>query len=425
MICCIGSWIRLEGGDMASSTTPALALIRFKASVQFPYFASILFGLIPIEKVNDPNHPTMAVDKYMRLYYNPDLLTKVSEEEAVGILIHEINHLLRDHPRRGVHYEPKLFNIAADMEINDDIIADANCGVKLPDWCVFPKSHNLPNDQLAEWYFNKLIEQAKISKNGKGDIHLPGGGNCGSSATGQSDADEEPMEDDGSNGHSETMVDFYRKGTAEAIEEHSKSRGTVPGYLQRWAKEHLKSKVDWRRELRAACLNSINMVASGMTDYTRNKPSRRQASNADFVLPGFVSPTPTVAIIVDTSGSMSEKHISQAIAEVGTVLQNTRSNIILVDVDAAVHYIGPIKDKKQIKLSGGGGTDLPCAYEALSKYKTKCNLVIALTDGYTPWPAEPLPHTKNVICIISTKEEDEGIKGCPEWAKIVRAVINE
>src|ERR1035437_1782145 len=409
----------------STSTTPALALIRFKATVQFPYFSSILFGLIPIEKRDDPNMPTMAVDMHMRLYYNPELLNKVTEEEAVGILIHEINHLLRDHHRRGKSYDGKLFNVAGDMEINDDITSDANCGVKLPDWCVYPKSHNLPNDQLAEWYYNKLLEQAKVSKNGKGDIKLPGGGNCGSAANGQGEAGEEPMDDDVSNGHNETVVDFYRKGTAEAIEDHSKNRGTVPAYLQRWAKEHLKSKVDWRRELRSAVLNSVNMVASGMTDYSRMRPSRRQSSCHDFVLPGFVSPTPTIAIIVDTSGSMSEKHISQAIAEVSTVLQNTRSEIIFVDVDAAVHYIGPIKDKSQIKLSGGGGTDMCKGYEALRNYKKKVNLVICLTDGFTPYPAEPLPHTKNIICIIGNKEDDEVVKSCPEWAKIVRAVIND
>ena len=408
-------------------TTPDLALVRFKAAVQFPYFSSILFALIPIEKKDDPNMPTMAVDKHMRLYYNPDLLTKVTEEEAVGILIHEINHLLRDHHKRGIHYNGYLFNIAGDMEINDDIISDNNCGVKLPDWCVFPKSHNLPNDQLAEWYYNKILEKAKVSQNGKGDIKLPGGGNCGSVANGQADGDEQPMADDGSNGHSDTMVDFYRKGTAEAIEEHSKTRGNVPGYLQRWAKEHLKHKVDWKRELRSVCLSAINMVASGMTDYSRAKPSRRQASNRDFVLPGFVSPTPTVAVIVDTSGSMSEKFISQAIAEVEAVLQNTRAEVIFVDVDAAVHFIGPVKNKGQIKLSGGGGTDLTKGYDALDKYSKKTNLVIALTDGYTPWPAEPLPHTKNVACIISNteKDADEVAKQIPTWMKYVRAIVGE
>lgn len=413
---------------MAKETMiPALALIRFKATVQFPYFSSILFGLIPIEKKDDKLIKTMAVDAQMRLYYNPDLLTKISEEEAVGVLIHEINHLLRDHHRRGKSYDGRLFNVAGDMEINDDIISDTNCGVKLPEWVVYPKSHNLPDGQLAEWYYNKLIEQAKVSKDGKGDgIKLPGGGSCGSCANGQQDSDEDPFTGDGDAGHSETVVDFYRKGVAEAIEEHSKSRGTVPAYLQRWAKEHLKSKVDWKRELKSAVLNAINMVASGMTDYSRTKPSRRQNSNRDFVLPGFVTPVPTVAIIVDTSGSMSDKFIAQAMAEIGTVLQNTRADVILVDVDAAVHFIGPVKDKKQIKLSGGGGTDMPAGYEALGKYKTKANLVICLTDGYTPWPEAPLPHTKNVICIISdTDERDEGVKGVPEWAKCVRAVINQ
>lgn len=409
-----------------SITTPALALIRFKASVQYPYFSSILFALIPIEKKDDPRHKTMAVDKNMRLYYNPDLLSQVSEEEGVGILIHEINHLLRDHHHRGQHYDPKLFNIAGDLEINDDIVSDANCGVKLPDWTINPKQYGFPDNQLAEWYAAKLIENAKVSKDGTGDFYMPGAGNCGSAANGQNDGTEEPMADDGSNGQSDTMVDFHRKATAEAIEEYSKTKGNVPGYLQRWAKEHLRNKVDWRKELRSVVLTSVSAVAAGMSDYSRARPSRRQASNRDFVLPGFVNPVPTIGLIFDTSGSMGSKHISQGVGEVIDVLKNTRASVILVDVDAAVNHIGPIRDKSQIKLSGGGGTDLPVAYEALSKYKTKCNLVIALTDGYTGWPSEPIPHTKNVICIISPDEKsaEEVSKSCPTWAKIVHAIID-
>jgi predicted metal-dependent peptidase len=234
------------------------------------------------------------------------------------------------------------------------------------------------------------------------------------------------MADDGSNGQSDTMVDFHRKGVAEAIEEHSKTKGNVPGYLQRWAKEHLKNKVDWRKELRSVCLSSIAMVASGMADYSRTRPSRRQASNRDFVLPGFVTPIPTVGLIFDTSGSMGSKHISQGMSEVMNVLKNCRASVIFVDVDAAVNHIGMVKDPKQIKLSGGGGTDLPVAYEALSKYKIKPNLVIALTDGYTGWPSAPIPHTKNVICIISPDEKsaEEVSKSCPPWAKIVQAIID-
>ena len=52
-----------------------------------------------------------------------------------------------------------------------------------------------------------------------------------------------------------------------------------------------------------------------------NQPSRRAASQAAVVLPSLRRPVPAVPIVVDTSGSMSEADLAEAMAEVAGVLR--------------------------------------------------------------------------------------------------------
>lgn len=425
---------------MASKfSTPSFSLLRFKVSLSHPYFSSILFNLIPVEKVNDPQFPTMAVDQHMRCYFNPDFLSKLTLDEGVGVMVHEINHLIRDHLGRGKNSgDSYVWNLAGDCEINDDITKDVGCGVKLPSDHLHPSQYKLPEGEIAEWYFEELKKKKETEKGrgGWGDVYMPGAGNCGSAATGQDSPGEEPYEGkDGSGegdkpngngsgasnspGHSKEMVDLYRKVVAEdVIQRASKSRGTVPSYMERWAKKYLKHKVDWKKEVRSIVKRSVNECIAGLVDHSYRRPNRRQQPGDKFVLPGYIQPLPKIAAITDTSGSMSDKYLSQAHAEIASVLSNSKSEVIFVDCDAAVHYIGNVRNPAQIKFKGGGGTDMTVAYEALAKFKTKPTLVICLTDGFTPWPEEPIKNTKNVIVLLHEGEEPD-LKSCPKWAKVL------
>jgi predicted metal-dependent peptidase len=434
---------------MPKFTTPNLPLLRFKTSLSYPYFSSILFNLIPVEKKNDPDYPTMAVDQHMRIYYNPKFLEQMTLEEGVGVMVHELNHLLRDHLTRGKNSgNNRIWNVAGDCEINDDIIKDTVCGVKLPADHVEPSTFKMKDGEIAEVYFEQLMKKSQkelqklieaLEKAG----YKPGSGKCGSCATGESEPGEEPFEGkDGSGngngkdkngssqpaGHTKEMVDVYRKLTAEAIvSEASKSRGTIPGYLERWAKAHLRHKVDWKKELKATVRAIISDTIAGMVDYTYRKPRRRQLPNSRFFLPGWHAPIPKIGLITDTSGSISERYLSQAHAETVNILQSVRAEVLFVDVDAEVHFIGVIKDGRQIKYHGGGGTDMRVAYDAISKHKMKPNLIICITDGFTPWPEKEIPGTNNVIVILHEgNTEPERLKeGVPSWAKVLTVRVED
>ena len=401
----------------------SFAAVRFKTVSMFPYFATVLFAIQPIEVERDSELKTMAIDKRLRLYYNPQMLENSTLDELVAVLIHEISHFLRKHHERGRYLDPKIANIAGDCEINDDF-KEMNLtlpkimyeGLEKPTDCVYPSTYDLPDGQLMEWYYPKLMEKAiKMPMQDCGSVAAPGLGKKW-----EKDDDSDILREN--DGHSETMQDFYRKKTAEDIVDHAKSRGTCPGNLLEWANELLKSKVDWRKEVRATVSNMINAVIQGLSDYTNARPSRRQSINKDFFMPSFVMPVPSIAVIVDTSGSVSSEALKQVAAEIDSLLKSTNANVFKIDVDYVVHGVDKLNGrsggnaKKVREFKGRGGTDMCQGYAQVREMKEKPNVVICMTDGETPWPDEAIPRTKNLILIVDNPVQE---KNCPSWAKVL------
>src|SRR5690606_34403887 len=77
------------------------------------------------------------------------------------VLLHEAHHVLRDHHRRALRAgvdaaTARVWNLAADAAINDDLVAD---DVPLPD-PVLPSHLGCDVGGLEEGYYRTLIERA-------------------------------------------------------------------------------------------------------------------------------------------------------------------------------------------------------------------------------------------------------------------------
>ena len=104
--------------------SPDLQAARLRAAYQRAYFAPALFNLVP---VRTDLIASMAVDTAWRLYYNDSWLATHTVEENAAVLIHEVGHLLRDHESRkkaAAARNERLWNTAADCEINDDLATE-------------------------------------------------------------------------------------------------------------------------------------------------------------------------------------------------------------------------------------------------------------------------------------------------------------
>lgn len=387
-----------------------LQAARLKLAKERPYLASALWTLQPVEFKKG----TMAVDMYWRLYYNPKYIDKLTIDEFSGALYHEICHLLRQHNQRMKNFPKNIANIAADIEVNNDLIDE---GVTLPKGIITPRDFNLPEKLLAEEYANLLMQnknQQQMQQQNQ-NFPLPGGGRCGSCATGQLEDWELPEGTGEQPGISESEAELIRRNVAVAIQQASMQRGDVPAHLKRWAEKKLKPKVNWRKELATAIKNTISNVA-GCIDYSYSKPSRRPYK--DIIMPSLRQPSISVAVVVDTSGSVSDNMLSQALAEIDGILKSVglKNGVHYIACDAEVHVSKKITDIKQAELEGGGGTDMGVGIKAAMSLKPRPNVCIVLTDGYTPWPDTP-PQKMKVIAGLLDKENETW--QVPSWAKKV------
>lgn len=279
-----------------------LQAARIRLVKERPYLASAAWALQSVPK---PGLGTMAVDMYWRLYYDPVVLSRWSVEVMEGAFYHEICHLLRNHAERMRSFNPRLSNIAADAEINDDLIRE---GVKFPAHPVTPESIGQPENLLAEEYYASLEKQEWSSKVGQANNHVqsdspespsPGSGRCGSCATGQmAPWEDKPPSKESSSGLSQTEGELIRRDVAKQIREHAKGPGCIPGHWARWAEEKLHPKVDWRKQLAAAVRFAVADI-TGAADYSYRRPSRRQGQvgNGDVIFPSMRCPVPSVAVV--------------------------------------------------------------------------------------------------------------------------------
>ncbi|GHF83868.1 hypothetical protein FNH07_10695 [Amycolatopsis bartoniae] len=388
---------------------------RLHAVRNRPYLATALFALHTVES---RQVPTMAVDRHWRCYVSPAFVDRTPLDELAGVWVHEVSHLLRDHHGRSDRFAAKheltgqgerlRMNIAADCEINDDVFGD---GLARPEGAVDPALLGLREGQLMEDY----LRQFRLGPYTTGFAWL----DCGSGADGlERDWD---LGADGAHGLSAHERDAVRFRVAQGI---NGSPGSVPKGWQRWAQEAFHPPQPWRELLGAAVRSAMSGVGE---DYTYDRPSRRSPSLPRAVLPSLRRRPPHVCVIVDTSASVSDAELGSAILEIAAIVRavgGRRDFVSVLSCDAAAHVTDRLCRAEGIPLVGGGGTDLRTGFAKALRGSPRPDVIVALTDGQTPWP-EARPPGRTVVGLFSRQpalnENDPRYTPDmpPAWARVV------
>ncbi|MEU2491100.1 VWA-like domain-containing protein [Streptomyces sp. NPDC007883] len=393
---------------------------RLHAARVRPYLATALFAL---GTVASRRVPTMAVDRHWRCYVSPAFVDRTPVEELAGVWVHEVSHLLRDHHGRSdrVARERGLtgpaqrlrMNIAADCEINDDVYGD---GLALPEGAVRPASLGLPEGELMEDYLRRF----RLGPHTQDFAWL----DCGSGADGLER--EWDLGPDGAHGLSAQERDAVRFRVAQGI---TGRPGSAPRGWRRWAEEAFHPPQPWR-ELLGAAVRSAATGAGGGDDYTYGRPSRRSAGVPGAVLPGLRRTPPRVSVVIDTSGSVSDAELGSALLEVAAISRavgGRRDLVTVVPCDAAARAVHPLCRAEGIPLVGGGGTDLRTGIAKALRARPRPDVVVALTDGQTPWPGTR-PPCRTVVGLFPRErtsrswdedDPDHAPVAPPEWARVV------
>jgi predicted metal-dependent peptidase len=253
---------------------------------------------------------------------------------------------------------------------------------------------------------------------------------CGSAVDGEPRDYEEKSTDDGS--VDESTDEFLKRKTAENILDFEKSNpGSVPGGLLREAKNILDPQVDWQSEF-AALIRHISALHAGYADYSYQRPSRRSSGSA-FIMPSMRQPpAPEITIILDTSGSMDEsKELAMALGEMEEIVNRSARfavsrSVRIINCDAADNVAVVVRDLKDFEIIGGGGTDMRVGINAAAEMKPAADIIITITDGYTPWPNEiPYQNMKATYIALIVSRGTRKSASPPEWMKVIEVVIPE
>lgn len=360
----------MKRGNHMIGAPEILAAARVVVADRHPYFSSILWRFL---FVPTPGIATMGVSFDLRVYYCDEAVVRWGVAGTAAVLVHEINHVVRDHADRRGERDRARFNAAADLEINDDL---ESAGWELPEEALLPSTFALDEGMTAEDYYLLLPERTESDPR------------CGGCA-----GNPYPWEThEGEKGVSPADLQVIRRRVVHDLAAHVRNGGSVPGGLAAWAALTLRPpRIDWRRQLSGLVRGSLG-EAMGMADYTWTRLSRSDGGlRAVFgprmpLRPGCCARIPPVGIVLDVSASMAGAPLELALAEVLGVVKGVGASVQVFAVDCAVQAVARVSGRRDFERlnRGGGGTDVRVGLRDL--FKTRARVAVLLTDGFTPWP---------------------------------------
>lgn len=359
-----------------------------------PFYGLFLIGL---NKEIRSDIPTACVtpDKInIKLCVNPEFWLDLDEKTKLAILKHELLHIAFFHLDNFERFpNKKLYNIAADLEINQ-YIENEYKGEKWDgleyDQGKF-KDLNLLPKQGTKYYYDALQEE--INNNPEGDIadfvkdieidwH-----DLWKEMEGMSEAERKLIQ---------KQIDHQLKEIASEMQK--KGRGLVPSELESYIKglfEITEPVIDWKSYLRRFASTSPKVF----TKKTRHKPNKRFYGNPALK----IKQQKRTLVAIDTSGSVSDEEVLEFFNEIHH-MHKTGTQVTVVECDAVIQRVYDYNGKlENITVKGRGGTDFEPVFKYLFENRNKFNNLIYLTDGECNAPQTQV--MKPILWVHSSKSK--------------------
>ena len=415
------------------------------------------------------DYETAWTDCNDRIFFNPKFVDSLSDRELDYALMHQVIHASLRHSNRRGDYKENLFDEAADIVVNSNILL-SNSGnegsIELRDYGgVQPhtapdgtEGYNFSVEELYRLLEVMVPDSAENSEdNSEESDDCDGNGNTSdcSKSTGNASNDdsaetdsnkvdkrngksksagnnnklqksdtgwdihvnaENESEDDKEENKQKWENNIRRACEAISIRDPNKQRGLIPMFAERIMNEFTKPQTDWRQLLTEFVQDEIN-------DYSFTPPDRRM-DDSPFFLPDYNErdyKPGKILFMIDTSGSMSNSEITECYSEVKGAVDQFDGKLegLLGFFDAVVIDPIPFEDEEElliIRPKGGGGTSFKVIFDYIQDEMIDDlpQSVVILTDGYAPWPAEDAAMGIPVLWIINNE------KVTPPWGVVAR-----
>jgi predicted metal-dependent peptidase len=370
-------------------TLPAIiAKARARLLVRAPFLGSIALGLLWIETTEIA---TMATDG-RSVWFNTPWCIEHGVEKTMGVIAHEVLHVVNKHHLRRGDRDPKLWNIAADLLINRLLLDD---DYHLPSDGVFDRERRFAG-LATETIYERLREA----------IQEAGGGGHG----------EEAPPADGSNGHDSEQTAAPAPSWGE-VRDLTAENGRALTAAERRQADH---DLDMRLRQAAAAAKRVGKLSQGYREIVEassdrvdwrdrfrttfdgilrsesswSRPNRRFIQRGLY-LPGWSrAGAGRIAFVLDTSGSISARELAVYTGNVLGLLEETGPEVIALiqcDTDVKqVDYIHAGDGFDRIEVVGRGGTLFQPAFDWIADNAFDPRAIIYATDlGSADQPHDP------------------------------------
>ena len=338
-----------------------------------PFFGAFIMRF-PVEEMPDhlKGQCTTMCTNGRAIYWAPEFVAKISDDEVEGVIIHEIFHIIFKHAYRLKRREPKKWNIACDYTI-DPMVHDLP-GVALPKLPGMEMHHDSKYDgHHAEHVYELLPDQDQQGgASSIGEVIQPTTED--GKPLSQSEADAE-MQD----------VDRMTVQAADA----AKRVGKMPGCMKQYIDSLLEPKVDWEARIRTF------VGGENPEGYTYKRPHRAQFWHNRMIEPSVEKTgVEKMVICIDVSGSVSDKEIAQFLGEMNHISEEFQpEEITVIQHDTDVRRVdvferGDIIDA--LRIEGRGGTCVQPTFKYIEDHIDHPDRIIWMTDmGIGDWGDDP------------------------------------
>lgn len=326
-----------------------------------PFWGILVTRLIMKEVSDEDWLPTAATDG-RHLYYNPEFISKLTPQQLIFVLAHEVQHCVYDHMSRRNGRLKRLWNVAADFVINYELVESkiGDMPTKEPIKALYDVKYA---NKCAEEVYELLLDDPESEKYAEFDVHMEQGDGLGTGMT-------------------QEEWDALSREFKQAVLQAAKScdAGQLPAGIKRMIKDLTEPQMSWKEML------NLSIKSLVKNDYTWTRPSKRSIGSNVYLPSMKHDDTIDVVVSIDTSGSMTNDMIRDLLSEVkGIMEQFTDFKVQVWTFDTKVygHQVYTECDGiENYEPEGGGGTEFACNWEYMKENEIVPNTFIMFTDGY-------------------------------------------
>ncbi len=343
--------------------------IQVRKECQF-FGALMLFAsIIKSEKVE-----TAATDG-KDIFFNEKFLKSLKSSEQNALMLHEVLHMALLHVTRRQSRDPHIWNIAADIVVNDLILR--NTSFALPEGAIIDHAYQ---DKSVEFIYECLLKNNKY-KQKKYQLKIADVGDNPESNKESILSETEKLE-----------IESYWRDKIQVLKNSdalsnpdkygSNSTGGLPAGFEREVENILEPEINWRHAL----WKYVGRTPADFDDLDRRFLYK------GLYLEGLMSEALEVSVCVDTSGSVSRELIEQFVGEINGILSSyphVKCDFFFCDCALSGPFeVSSIDEVPALK--GGGGTSFVPFFKYLEKNSNNLmgaqKVSIYLTDGYEEFP---------------------------------------